>query len=129
MMGELEDANNVISSLSEHGVLIALDDFGTGYSTLEHLQRLRADVLKIDRSFVKRGGSESRNREIVGAVTAMAHALGMAVIGEGVETEAELRGLVDAGADNGQGYLLAAPLPAEEIAAFWTANQAGRAAA
>jgi diguanylate cyclase (GGDEF)-like protein/PAS domain S-box-containing protein len=129
MMGELEDANNVISALSEHGVLIALDDFGTGYSTLAHLQRLRADVLKIDRSFVKRGGSESRNREIVGAVTAMAHALGMAVIGEGVETEEELRGLVDAGADKGQGYLLASPLPAQEVAAFWKARQAGPAAA
>ena len=68
------------------GVRLALDDFGTGYSTLAHLQRLNVDILKIDRSFVEQIGGTARDREIIAAITAMAHALGMSVVGEGIET-------------------------------------------
>jgi diguanylate cyclase (GGDEF)-like protein/PAS domain S-box-containing protein len=109
LIGELNDASRVIDSLTALGVQVALDDFGTGYSTLAHLQQLRANILKIDRSFVAQIGRRPRDREIVAAVTAMAHALGMTVVGEGIETSAELDELAAVNCDQGQGYLFAAP--------------------
>jgi diguanylate cyclase (GGDEF)-like protein/PAS domain S-box-containing protein len=116
---DLEDANTVIKSLSESGVRIALDDFGTGYSMLAHLQQLNAHVLKIDRSFVTHIERGSRDREIIAAVTAMAHALGMTVVAEGVENPAQLDHLRAINCDEGQGYLFAAPLSPEELARRW----------
>jgi diguanylate cyclase (GGDEF)-like protein/PAS domain S-box-containing protein len=118
LIGELDDAHHNIATLSSHGVQIALDDFGTGYSTLAHLQHLRADVLKIDRSFVARIDQQSRDREIIAAVTAMAHALGMTVVGEGIETETHRDELARVNCDQGQGYLFAPPLGAAQIAAL-----------
>jgi EAL domain-containing protein (putative c-di-GMP-specific phosphodiesterase class I) len=116
----------VTAALSDLGVRIALDDFGTGYSTLLHLQRLHANVLKIDRSFVAQLGRDSRDREVVGAITAMAHALGMTVVGEGVETIGERDDLAAVDCDTGQGYLFARPGPAAEIASLWShAHAAG----
>ncbi len=125
LIGELDDANRVLESLSNLGVRLALDDFGTGYSTLAHLQRLRADILKIDRSFIARLGSGSRDRKIIGAVTAMAHALGMTVVGEGIETDGQLEGLVAMECDEGQGFAFAPPLQAAEIAALGGAARRG----
>jgi len=116
LIGELNDANRVIDALTALGVQVALDDFGTGYSTLAHLQKLRASILKIDRSFVAQIGRRPRDREIVGAVTAMAHALGMTVVGEGIETGAELSELAAVNCDQGQGYLFGKPQTAAEIA-------------
>jgi diguanylate cyclase (GGDEF)-like protein len=118
LIGELDGAREAVEALADHGVRVALDDFGTGYSTLVHLQRLRADVLKIDRSFVEHIARNDRDREIVAAVTAMAHALGMTVIGEGVETAVERELLRAVGCDEAQGYLFAQPLNAEQVAEF-----------
>jgi diguanylate cyclase (GGDEF)-like protein/PAS domain S-box-containing protein len=115
VIGELGQAASVLKSLSRLGVKLALDDFGTGYSTLAHVQRLNVDMLKIDRSFVEQVRANDRNREIVGAITAMAHALGMSVVAEGIETSCQLGELVSLGCDEGQGFLLARPMPAEEI--------------
>ncbi len=128
LIGELHDAD-VIESLSAIGVRIALDDFGTGFSTLAHLQQLRADILKIDRSFVSHLGQESRDREIIAAVTAMAHALGMTVVGEGVETTTERDQLRAVDCDEAQGYLFAAPLSPSEIADLWARSGSRRLAA
>jgi diguanylate cyclase (GGDEF)-like protein/PAS domain S-box-containing protein len=116
LIGELDDATGVVESLAALGVRIALDDFGTGYSTLAHLQRLRADVLKIDRSFVSHLGRNSRDHEIIAAVTAMAHALGMTVVGEGVETHIQRSHLGAVACDEAQGYLFSPPLSAESVA-------------
>ena len=77
LIGELGDAHRAIESLTLLGVRIALDDFGTGHSMLAHLRRLQTDILKIDRSFVSQLGGQCRDREIIAAVTGMAHALGM----------------------------------------------------
>jgi EAL domain-containing protein (putative c-di-GMP-specific phosphodiesterase class I) len=99
-------------------VLLALDDFGTGYSTLAHVQRLNVDILKIDRSFVEQMTGNDRDREIIGAITAMAHALGMSVVGEGIETDHQLRALTALGCDEGQGFLLARPVPPDRVASF-----------
>ena len=118
LIGELGDAATTLGALSKLGVLLALDDFGTGYSTLAHVQRLNVDILKIDRSFVEQIGGSDRDRAIIGAITAMAHALGMLVVGEGIETDRQLGELTALGCDAGQGFLLARPLPPERIAAF-----------
>ena len=118
LIGELDGAREAVEALADQGVRVALDDFGTGYSTLVHLQRLRADVIKIDRSFVEHIARDDRDREIVAAVTAMAHALGMTVVGEGVETEVERELLRAVGCDEAQGYLFARPLDAEQVAGY-----------
>ena len=94
---------------------LALDDFGTGYSSLAHLQRLKVDILKIDRSFVEQISRSPRDREIVAAVTAMSHALGLTVVGEGVETSQQLETLSGLDCDQGQGFLLARPMLPEAI--------------
>jgi diguanylate cyclase (GGDEF)-like protein len=126
LIGELGDANQVLESLSNLGVRIALDDFGTGYSTLAHLQNLHADILKIDRSFIAQLGAGSRDREIIAAVTAMAHALGMTVVGEGIETNSQLDKLVALDCDEGQGYMLARPMPPADVAALRATTRAAQ---
>jgi EAL domain-containing protein (putative c-di-GMP-specific phosphodiesterase class I) len=100
----------VFARLSALGVQLALDDFGTGYSSLVHLRRFPVDVLKIDRQFVSGLDGGSGDDAIVSAVTAMAHALGMSTVAEGIETDAQLQELIRLGCDEGQGYLLARPL-------------------
>jgi diguanylate cyclase (GGDEF)-like protein/PAS domain S-box-containing protein len=118
LIGELDGARKAVDALADHGVRVALDDFGTGYSTLAHLQRLRANVIKIDRSFVEHIARDDRDREIVAAVTAMAHALGMTVVGEGVETPVERELLRAVGCDEAQGFLFARPIDAEHVAEY-----------
>jgi len=99
-------------------VRVALDDFGTGYSSLAHVQRMKVDVLKIDRSFVAKIDRSPRDREIVGAVMAMSHALGITVVGEGIETNHQLDTLAKLGCDQGQGFLFSRPLSPEAIVAL-----------
>ncbi len=112
-VGDLQEA---LSMLSASGVRIALDDFGTGYSTLGYLQQLSADTLKIDRSFVEHISRSYRDQQIVAAVIAMAHALEMTVIGEGVENRDQLAILRLLRCDLGQGNFLAPPLTATALA-------------
>jgi diguanylate cyclase (GGDEF)-like protein/PAS domain S-box-containing protein len=119
MIGELGDAHRAVEGLAKLGVGIALDDFGTGYSTLAHLRQLQTDTLKIDRSFVSQLGGQSRDREIIAAVTGMAHALGMTVVAEGVETAAQRDELAAIGCDAAQGYLFARPLAPEALPMMW----------
>jgi diguanylate cyclase (GGDEF)-like protein len=119
LIGELGDAHRAIESIAQLGVRIALDDFGTGYSTLAHLRHLCTDILKIDRSFVSQLGGQSRDREIIAAVTGMAHALGMTVVAEGVETEAQRDELTAIGCDAAQGYLFAEPLTPDVLATMF----------
>jgi diguanylate cyclase (GGDEF)-like protein/PAS domain S-box-containing protein len=119
LLGELGDAHHAIEGLAKLGVRIALDDFGTGYSTLAHLRQLQTNILKIDRSFVSQLGGESRDREIIAAVTGMAHALGMTATAEGVETKAQREELTAIGCDAAQGYLFARPLTPNALAAMW----------
>ncbi len=118
LISELGVANQMLESLSALGVRLALDDFGTGYSTLAHLQQLHTNTIKIDRSFIAQLEGGSRDREIVGAVIAMAHALGMTVVGEGIETRGQREGLVALDCDEGQGFMFAPAIPAAEIASL-----------
>ena len=122
----IEDAANVretLSELAQLGVHLALDDFGTGYSSLAHLRDFRVDILKIDRSFVEQLGDGGRAREIVGALTAMAHFLDMTVVGEGIETTKQWDELKNLDCDDGQGFLVARPLEPADLLAMITGQQ------
>jgi diguanylate cyclase (GGDEF)-like protein/PAS domain S-box-containing protein len=116
LIQHVSDVRETLSLLSATGVHVALDDFGTGYSTLAYLQQLSADTLKIDRSFVEHISRSYRDQQIVAAVIAMAHALGMTVIGEGIENRRQLSILRLLSCDLGQGYFLAPPLTATALA-------------
>ena len=118
LIDELTAAGEVLDALSRLGVRLALDDFGTGYSTLAHLQKLHTDTLKIDRSFVAQLTGGTRDDEIVAAVIAMAHALGMTVVGEGIETSGQRSKLSALDCDVGQGFMFAPAVPAAELAAL-----------
>jgi EAL domain-containing protein (putative c-di-GMP-specific phosphodiesterase class I) len=96
-------------------VRFSIDDFGTGYSSLSYLGRLPIDSLKIDRSFVMAMHESRQNLEIVRAMLTLGRTLGHKVIAEGVETEDQLAMLRELGVHEGQGYLLARPMGAEQV--------------
>ncbi|MEU4245938.1 EAL domain-containing protein [Amycolatopsis sp. NPDC026612] len=115
LMRDQAAAAEVLASLRSLGVLLAIDDFGTGYSSLAQLRRLTLDTLKIDRSFIT-GIAESRDAEaIVTSIIAMAHAVDLTVIAEGVESAEQLELLRTLGCDQAQGYYLGRPVPAAEL--------------
>ena len=109
------DSVRTIRSLRAMGVRLALDDFGTGYSSLARLRTFPVDMVKIDRGFVTR---MARNREgvLVQSIIDLGQSLGMEVIAEGIETEAQLTALRARGVGLGQGYYFAKPLPPEAVA-------------
>jgi diguanylate cyclase (GGDEF)-like protein/PAS domain S-box-containing protein len=115
LMNDAASALRVLQALKDLGVTLAIDDFGTGYSSLSHLQRFPLDILKIDKSFVDELGVDRGGAEIVAAVVKLAHALGLQVIAEGVETERQLDELLRLDCDFAQGYLFSRPVPAHEL--------------
>ena len=108
-------AISTITALRDLGVRVLLDDFGTGYSSLSYLRRFPIDVLKIDRSFVTTLPESAEDRAVVEAIITMAHALGMDVTAEGVETPEQLQVLRQLGCGYAQGYLLARPMFADKF--------------
>ena len=108
----------VLEAFRTAGFALAIDDFGTGYSSLGYLKRFQVSTLKIDQSFVRGLPGDSENAAIVLAVIQMAHALNIAVVAEGVETEAQASFLAGCGCDILQGYLLGRPMPAAELADY-----------
>ncbi|MGH8084823.1 MAG: bifunctional diguanylate cyclase/phosphodiesterase [Lysobacter sp.] len=122
LLDDVPRALRTLHLLRHHGVLAQLDDFGTGYSALSYLHRFPIECLKIDRSFVAGLTGDSRHESIavVRAIQALAGALGIHTIGEGIETDEQRAMLRELGCDYGQGYLLGRPaeqmLPAESIA-------------
>jgi diguanylate cyclase (GGDEF)-like protein len=109
----------VLFELRELGVKLLVDDFGTGFSALGYLRRFPVTGVKIDRSFVTGLGVNHEDDEIVRAVVAMSHALGLSVIAEGVETPLQREALWAVGVVNGQGWLWGAAVPAAEFAQRW----------
>ncbi|MEO7622375.1 MAG: EAL domain-containing protein [Gallionella sp.] len=97
------------------GIQVAIDDFGTGYSSLSYLKKFDIDYLKIDKSFVDNLETDSNDMVLSEAIIVMAHKLGLQVIAEGIETEAQRQLLSQAGCNFGQGYLFSRPLPAQEF--------------
>jgi diguanylate cyclase (GGDEF)-like protein len=105
----------ILQRVRDLGVHIALDDFGTGHSSLLSMRELPVDRLKLDRSVVSGLASEDRDPAIIATVVDLAHRLGLLVVAEGIETEAELRAVGAVGCDEAQGFLLGRPAPARSF--------------
>ena len=118
MLRDPEGVGRTLTALREMGLRVAIDDFGTGYSSLSHLKRFPIDTLKIDKTFVADVLTDRDDTAIVSAVIALARALDMEVIAEGVETEAQRALLAAHGCDAYQGYLFSRALPAPEFEAL-----------
>ncbi len=122
LVHDADEALHRLHALARLGVKMSIDDFGTGYSSLAYLKRFPIDKLKIDRSFVKGLPDDDSDAGIVSAILQMARALGMKVIAEGVETEAQRQFLLAGGCDEFQGFLFAPALDALSFERRWPAN-------
>ena len=115
VMNNPDEAVRNLRALKALGVQLSLDDFGTGYSSLAQLKRFPFDFVKIDRSFVSGVGSNAGDKAIAAAIIAMAHSMGLKVVAEGVETDAQLGVMRVLKCDEMQGYLFSKALPAQEF--------------
>ena len=113
-IGDWEASQRCLVALVKLGIRFSIDDFGTGYSSLGYLQRLPLFEIKIDRSFVQDTPSDANDTAIVHSILSMAHHLGLEVVAEGVETQAQADHLIVQGCDRLQGYLYAQPMPLDE---------------
>ncbi|WP_019568962.1 bifunctional diguanylate cyclase/phosphodiesterase [Thioalkalivibrio sp. ALMg13-2] len=123
ILTNVDKAIRTMREFRNHGVHISLDDFGTGYSSLSHIKDLPLDTLKIDKSFIDDLTHDSRSAQLVDGIIHIAHGLGLQVVAEGVEHEAQRALLQESGCDVIQGYLFSRPLPAEDALALlknWT---------
>ncbi|KTC24104.1 diguanylate cyclase [Pseudomonas marginalis ICMP 9505] len=110
----MENTQHTIASLErlrDMGVKISIDDFGTGYSSLAYLRRFPIDTLKVDIAFIREVTTNPQDAAITRTIIELAHSLNLRVVAEGVETQAQLAFLKDAGCDQIQGYLFSRPLP------------------
>lgn len=110
-----EQVSERLLALRDSGVQVSLDDFGTGYSSLAYLQKFEIDFIKIDQSFVRHLIPDSTDLALCRAIIAMAHALGIRVVAEGVESQQQAQLLAGIGCDFGQGYWFSRPIPALEF--------------
>lgn len=125
VMSDPERAIIMMENLSDMGVKLALDDFGTGYSSLAYLKRFPMDSLKIDKTFIDDITTSSKDRSMVASIIGMAHNLGLKVIAEGVESEAQLEQLKSLECEYIQGFYYAKPMPADSFIEFIKQHTAG----
>lgn len=123
MMGDQDTVVAELAAIRALGIKLHIDDFGTGYSSLSQLQRLKMDVLKVDRAFTAELGISHEGKVFFQAIVSMAHALGMAVVAEGVENSEQLEILRELGCDEAQGYFIARPMPSVELAAMLSRSE------
>jgi len=114
---------NTISALRDFGIQFSIDDFGTGYSALAYLNKFDIEYVKIDRSFTHNLQANNQDAILCEAITSMAHKLGMTVVAEGIETEAQARMLSSFECDYGQGYLISKPKSFADFMQFLSENQ------
>src|SRR5664279_2645744 len=112
-----DTALDLLQQFRRLGIVIAIDDFGSGYSSLARLRHLPVDVLKIDREFINNSTNAEGDKNVVQAITAMARALDLIVVAEGVETVQQARLVQDAGCQLSQGYYYGRPQEASDIEA------------
>jgi len=120
VMRDIKRSLGSLHGLKHLGVRLALDDFGTGYSSLAYLTQLPIDTLKIDRSFIDQLSENGQSRAIVRSITALAQALGLSTVAEGVETQSQLDSLQALGCKEVQGYFFARPMPADDLPQWWS---------
>jgi EAL domain-containing protein (putative c-di-GMP-specific phosphodiesterase class I) len=104
-----------LQGLRELGIRLAIDDFGTGYSSLTYLRRFPVETLKIDRSFMAGAGRSREDEAIIDMILSLAHALGLHVVAEGVETSEQLTYLRRLGCAYGQGYYFGRPMAPDQL--------------
>jgi len=114
LMQDADTAMKVLNEMKDMGLKVSIDDFGTGYSSISYLKHFPADVLKIDRAFVKDLPDDEQDATITNAIILLAKALNMSIVAEGVETEAQLEWMREKGCDQIQGYLFSPPVPPEK---------------
>ncbi len=114
LIDSAEKALQCINKLRDMGVKFAIDDFGTGYSSLSYLNKIPANLLKIDKSFIDKINANESSKQYVAAIISMGHIMGLDVISEGVEEEAQLEALRSIGCDYIQGYIWGRPMSAED---------------
>jgi diguanylate cyclase (GGDEF)-like protein/PAS domain S-box-containing protein len=115
LVRDIDHATRLLDALHQRGVRISVDDFGTGYSSMSYLKRFPIDDLKVDQSFVHELNEDRDDAAIVAAIIAMARSLGLGVVAEGVETQAQLHTLRLLGCDEVQGNWIATPLPLTDL--------------
>ena len=120
-LGDMDGVSYKMDACRALGVRFALDDFGTGYASLEYLRRLPADVIKIDRTFVRDMLDDVNDLAIVEGIIALSRAFHRQVVAEGVESSAHYQRLLELGCAVGQGYCIARPMPVEDVIS-WMAN-------
>ena len=118
VMRHPEQAVRWLAGIKKTGVRLSIDDFGTGYSSLAYLNRFPIDVVKIDRSFIRNVPDSHSDAQITSAVIALGHSLGLTVIAEGAETQAQIDFLRREGCDEVQGYFYSRPIPAADVKTF-----------
>jgi EAL domain-containing protein (putative c-di-GMP-specific phosphodiesterase class I) len=123
VMNNPDDAARNLRALKALGLQLSLDDFGTGYSSLAQLKRFPFDFVKIDRAFVSGVGDNAEDGAIAAAIIAMAHGLGLRVVAEGVETEAQLEVMRKLKCDEIQGFLFSEALTADQFEALLRADK------
>jgi EAL domain-containing protein (putative c-di-GMP-specific phosphodiesterase class I) len=116
LMDDVDYFGKILARFKSLGVRLSIDDFGTGYSSLSYLKRFPLDEVKIDRGFVDGLGTDAHDSALVAAILAMATALGLDVIAEGVETRDQLKLLQKMECSRAQGFFLARPMPARDMA-------------
>jgi PAS domain S-box-containing protein len=121
-MGDAEKSSHVLSQLKALGIRLSIDDFGTGYSSLSRLRRIPVDTLKIDRAFISHMESDPESREIVRIIIMLAHNLGLKVVAEGTETDAQITLLKQLNCEMAQGYLFSRPAPEETMSELLSAQ-------
>lgn len=124
VMEDIEGNIDKLRRLRELGLSVAVDDFGTGYSSLRYLAKLPVQTLKIDRSFIITMNQEAHTMTLVSTIISLAHSLGLKVVAEGVDADAQAQVLRRLGCDEMQGYLFSRPLPMHEITALLRAGAA-----
>lgn len=122
LMHDFDASARKLSILRGMGVTVAMDDFGTGYCSLNYLARLPIDTVKIDRSLVSGIAEDRRGAAVVASVISLAHALGLSVVAEGVETREQAAALARLGCNFAQGYLFSRPVAAAEIDALYASG-------
>jgi len=128
-LDDLARAAAVVAELRDHGFRVAIDDVGVGHSGLSRLKGLGADMIKIDKFFVDTITVDASTTTIVEMLVALARDLHMGVVAEGIETEEQLRALLASGVAEGQGYLVAPPLPFAKFSELVESRRAAQSGA